>query len=224
MLVHENALVKITEEIPLDRAALIGCAVTTGLGAVFRTAKVPADATVAILGCGGIGLNCIQGAVLAGARRIIAIDQQPAKLAMASKFGATDLVNARDCDPVEQVRDMTLGGVEYSFEAIGLKTTTEQAWSMLRAGGTATVIGMIPIGAKIEIPGVQFLEEKRIQGCMMGSGQFRIDMPRYVDMYLKGKLNLDELISQRIRLDQVQEGLDELKRGELARSVIVLDH
>jgi S-(hydroxymethyl)glutathione dehydrogenase/alcohol dehydrogenase len=223
MLVHENAVVKITDEMPFDRAALIGCAVTTGLGAVFHTAKVPAGAAVAVIGCGGVGLNCIQAAVAAGAQRIIAVDQSKKKLDLAARFGATDVVNANEGDCVAQVRDLTAGGVAYSFEAIGLKTTTEQAWAMLRPGGTATVIGMIPVGTSIEIPGVQFLEEKRIQGSMMGSGQFRVDMPRYVDMYLSGKLNLDDLISQHLRLDQVQEGLDELKTGELARSVIVMD-
>jgi len=215
--------VKITKDIPLDRAALIGCGVTTGVGAVFNTAKVAPGSTVAIIGCGGIGLNCVQGAALAGAGRIIAVDTVPAKLELAKKFGATDLVNASDGDPVQQVQEMTSGGVEYSFEAIGLKITTEQAWSMLRAGGTATVIGMIPMGTKIEIHGVELLFEKKIQGSMMGSNRFRIEMPRYVDLYLKGKLNLDDLVSQRIGLDQVQEGFEALKKGEIARSVIVLD-
>ncbi len=224
MLVHENAIVKITKDIHLARAALIGCAVTTGIGAVFNTAKVAPGSSVAIIGCGGIGLNCVQGAALAGAGRIIAVDRVPAKLELAEKFGATDLVNASEGDPVEQVREMTSGGVEYSFEAIGLKVTTEQAWSMLRVGGTATVIGMIPIGTKIEIHGVELLFEKKIQGSMMGSNRFRTEIPRYVELYLKGKLNLDDLVSQRIGLDQVQEGFEALKKGEIARSVIVFDH
>jgi S-(hydroxymethyl)glutathione dehydrogenase/alcohol dehydrogenase len=223
MLVHENAVVKIREEMPFDRAALIGCAVTTGLGAVFNTAKVPAGASVAVIGCGGVGLNCIQAAVFAGAERIIAIDPSKNKRKLATKFGATDVIDANADDPVATVRELTSGGVAYAFEAIGLKATTEQAFTMLRPGGTATIIGMIPFGTSIEIPGVSFLEEKKIQGSMMGSGEFRVDMPRYVDMYLNGKLNLDDLISQHIRLDQVQEALDELERGELARSVILLD-
>jgi S-(hydroxymethyl)glutathione dehydrogenase/alcohol dehydrogenase len=223
MLVHENAIVKITKDMPLDRAALIGCGVITGVGAVFNTAKVAPGSTVAIIGCGGIGLNCVQGAALAGSGRIIAVDRVPTKLELAKNFGATDLVNASEGDPVQQVREMTSGGVEYSFEAIGLKTTTEQAWSMLREGGTATVIGMIPMGTKIEIHGVELLAEKKIQGSNRGSNRFRIDMPRYVDMYLNGKLNLDDLVSQRISLDQVQEGFEALKKGEIARSVIVLD-
>src|SRR5690242_9875140 len=141
LLVHENTLVKIREEMPLDRAALIGCAVTTGLGAVFNTAKVPPGSSVAVLGCGGVGLNAIQGAIIAGAGRVIAVDTNPWKLELARTFGATDLVDASAGDAVAQVRDLTDGGVEYSFEAIGLKTTAEQSFAMLRKGGTATIIG-----------------------------------------------------------------------------------
>ena len=154
---------------------------------------------------------------------MIAVDTVPNKLEIAKKFGATDVVNASDGDPVEQVREMTSGGVEYSFEAIGLKVSTEQAWRMLRPGGTATIIGMIPIGTKIEIHGVDFLSERKIQGSTMGSNRFRTDMPRYIEMYLAGRLNLDDLVSQRIALDQVQEGFEALKKGELARSVIIMD-
>src|SRR5215210_2059766 len=153
MLVHENTLVKIRDEMPLDRAALIGCAVTTGLGAVFNTAKVTPGSTVAVIGCGGVGLNSVQGAVIAGAGRVIAVDMNPWKLELARMFGATDLVDARAGDPVEQVRELTDGGVEYAFEAIGLKVTAEQSFAMLRKGGTATIIGMIPEGERIELHG-----------------------------------------------------------------------
>ncbi len=223
LLVHENALVKVTKDIPLDRAALIGCGVTTGVGAVFNTAKVEPGSTVAIVGCGGVGLNAVQGAAIAGAGRVIAVDMSDAKLETARRFGATDVVNASAGDPVAQVRELTGGGVEYSFEAIGLKVTTEQCWEMLRPGGTATIIGMIPIGTKIELHGVDFLAEKRIQGSTMGSNRFRVDMPRYVDMYLNGKLNLDDLVSRRLKLDELQAGFEALKSGEVARSVIVMD-
>jgi S-(hydroxymethyl)glutathione dehydrogenase / alcohol dehydrogenase len=220
LLVHENALVKIREEMPLDRAALIGCAVTTGLGAVFNTARVPPGSTVAVIGCGGVGLNSVQGAAIAGAGRIIAIDMVPWKLELARQFGATDLVNAAEGDAVEQVRELTGGGVEFAFEAIGLKVAAEQAFAMLRKGGTATIIGMIPEGQKIELPGSEFLDEKKIQGSNMGSNRFRIDMPRYVDLYLAGRLKLDELVSARIGLDEVNEGFARMSRGEVARSVI----
>ncbi len=221
MLVHENTLVKIRPDMPLDRAALIGCAVATGVGAVFNTARVPPGSTVAVIGCGGVGLNCVQGAAIAGAGRIIAVDTQPWKREVALSFGATDVVDPTADDPVEQVRELSGGGVEFSFEAIGLETTAEQSFAMLRKGGTATVIGMIPEGERIELPGADFLDEKKIQGSNMGSNRFRIDMPRYVDLYLDGRLKLDELVSARISLADVNDGFAAMRRGEVARSVIV---
>jgi S-(hydroxymethyl)glutathione dehydrogenase/alcohol dehydrogenase len=232
MLVHEHAVVKIRDDMPLDRAALIGCGVTTGIGAVFRTARVEPGSTVAVIGCGGVGLNCVQGAALAGASRVVAIDTSPLKLKLAEQFGATDLVDASQADPVQQVRALLPGrpgllgvggGVDYAFEAIGLKQTVEQAFAMLKKGGTATVIGMIPPGTKIELPGLDFLSEKKIQGSVMGSNRFRQDMPRYIDLYLDGRLKLDELVSARIGLDEVNAGFSALTRGEVARSVIVFD-
>jgi S-(hydroxymethyl)glutathione dehydrogenase/alcohol dehydrogenase len=223
MLVHEHALVKIDEQMPLDRAALIGCAVTTGLGAVFNTAEVEPGSTVAVIGVGGIGLNCIQGAAIAGARRVIAVDMVDEKLKLAKQFGATDVVNAGEGDAIAQVKDISSGGVHYSFEAIGLKATVEDAFGMLRRGGTATVIGMIPLGQSVEIPGFDLLMEKRLQGSAMGSNRFRVDMPRYIDLYLQGRLKLDELVSQRIALDDVNEGFEAMKSGSVARSVIVFD-
>ncbi len=223
MLVHEHALVKVRKDIPFDRAALIGCGVTTGVGAVHNTAKVEVGSTVAVIGCGGVGLSCINGAAIAGAGRIIAVDTVGSKLNLAKHFGATDVINAADGDPVEQIKEMTGGGVHYSFEAIGLKKTAEQAFQMLRAGGAATIIGMIPVGTMIELHGPEFLREKKIQGCAMGSNRFRVDMPRYVDFYLNGKLKLDDMISQRIGLEDVNEALDALHKGEVARSVIMFD-
>lgn len=224
MLIHEHACVAIRKDMPLDRAALIGCSVTTGVGAVIHTSGVRPGETVAVVGAGGVGLACINGAAIAGAGRIIAIDMQGSKLNLAKEFGATDVVNPKDGDPVQQVMELTNGlGVHHSFEAIGLKATTEQAFRMLGRGGTANVIGMIPVGVHIELHGVDFLAEKRIQGSTMGSNRFPIDMPRFVDFYMSGKLKLDEMISRRIKLEQVNEAFDELKRGELARSVIVFD-
>jgi S-(hydroxymethyl)glutathione dehydrogenase/alcohol dehydrogenase len=222
MLVHENAIVKIRKDMPLDRAALIGCGVTTGVGAVFNTAKVAPGSTVAVIGCGGVGLSAVQGAAIAGAGRVIAIDMLESKLELARKFGATDTVNAKKGDPIEQVRELTGGGVDYSFEAIGLKIAAEQAFAMLKNGGTATVIGMIPLGQKVELPGFDFLFEKKIQGSSMGSNRFRTDMPKYVDMYLNGKLNLDDLVSRRIKLSEINDAFDALHSGEVARSVIMM--
>lgn len=224
ILTHENAMVKINPEMPLDRAALIGCGVTTGLGAVFRTARVEPGETVAVIGCGGIGLNCVQGANLAGASRVIAVDMVASKLDLARQFGATDVVDAAAGDAVAKVMEMTGGGVHHAFEAIGLKQTAEQAFAMLARGGTATVIGMIPFGAKVEVDGFALLAEKRLQGSNMGSNRFRIDMPRYVEMYLQGRLKLDELVSARIPLEDVNLAFDAMRKGEVARSVIVFDH
>ncbi|MDZ7679741.1 MAG: Zn-dependent alcohol dehydrogenase [Acidimicrobiales bacterium] len=223
MLVHEHGVVKVRDDMPLDRAALIGCGVTTGLGAVFNTAKVEPGTTVAVIGCGGIGLNAVQGARIAGASRIIAIDMLDEKLELATQFGATDVVNAGEQDPVKAVQTLTDGGVHYSFEAIGLKVAAEQSFNMLRSGGTATVIGMIPVGQNLELPGVSFLGERKIQGSAMGSNRFRVDMPRYVDLYLDGRLKLDELVSARIVLDEVNDGFEAMKQGSIARSVITFD-
>jgi len=223
MLIHEHACTRIRPDMPLDRAALIGCSVTTGVGAVIHTSNVRPGETVAVLGCGGVGLAAVNGAAIAGAGRIIAIDMQGSKLNLAKEFGATDVINPADGDPVKQVMDLTGGSVHHSFEAIGLKQTAEQAFRMLRRGGTANIIGMIPVGVSIELMGADFLGEKRIQGSLMGSNRFPIDMPRFVDFYMSGKLKLDQMIAQRIKLEQVNDALDELRRGELARSVIVFD-
>ncbi len=225
MLLHENAVVKITKEIPLDRAALIGCGVTTGVGAALNTAKVEPGSTVAVFGAGGVGLAAIQGARIAGARRIIAVDVFENKLAMAKRLGATDTVDASSTDPVKTIKAMTGGGVDYSFEAIGLKTTAEQAFYCLGPGGTATVIGMIPAGQKVELEGRYFyLTERKIQGSTMGSNRFRIDMPRYIDFYLQGRLNLDDMVSRKARLDDVNEAFRAMKAGEVARTVLMFDN
>ncbi len=223
MLVHEHAVAKIREDMPMDRAALIGCGVTTGVGSVIHTAKVEPGATVAVIGCGGVGLSCVNGAAIAGAARIIAVDRISSKLDLARKFGATDVVNASEGDAVDAVKEITDGGVHYAFEAIGLKVTAEQAFGMLRRGGTATIIGMIPPGDMVSLHGLEFLAEKKIQGSMMGSNRFRVDMPRFVEMYLQGKLHLDDLVSGRIKLGDVNDAMAQLETGEIARNVIMFD-
>jgi len=223
MLIHEHGLVKIREDMPMDRAALIGCAVTTGVGAVFHTADVEPGSTVAVIGAGGVGLSCINGAAIAGAGRIIVIDQVASKLELAKQFGATDLVNADEGQVVERIMEMTHGGVAYAFEAIGLKETAEQAFNMLAPGGVATIIGMIPPGINLELSGASFLQEKKIQGSMMGSNRFRVDMPRYIDFYLSGKLHLDEMVSKRIGLADINAAFTDMQSGSVARSVIVFD-
>ena len=222
MLVHEHACTAIRRDMPLDRAALIGCAVTTGIGAVIHTANVRPGDTVAVIGCGGVGLAAISGALIAGAGRIIAIDRQPGKLELARVFGATDVIEA-DADTARTVRELTGGGVHHALEAIGLKSTAEDAFKMLRRGGTATIIGMIPPGVKVELNGVDLLAEKKMQGSFMGSNRFPVDMPRYVDFYMQGRLKLDEMVSARLPLERVNDAFEEMKRGAVARSVVVFD-
>jgi len=223
MVVHENAVVKVRPDLPLDVAALLGCAVITGYGAVVHTAGIRPGATVVVIGCGGIGLAAINCAALAGAARIIAIDKDAGKLPLARAVGATDVLEAGIDRLPKVVVEMTSGGADHVFECIGLKQTVEQGFSMLRPGGTETVVGMVPPGVKIELNGVDFLREKRIQGCMMGSNRFRIDIPRLVEFFMQGRLKLQQLISQHLRLEQINEGFALLQTGGVARSVINFD-
>ncbi len=223
MLVHENALVKIRDDMPLDLAALLGCGVLTGYGSVTRSARIEAGSSVAVIGCGGVGLSTIHAARLAGAARIIAVDIDPAKLEMAKLFGATDGVDANDPDMVKKIIALTDGGVDYAFECIGLKQSTEASFAMLRPRGLSTIVGMIPLGTKIELHGFDFLRERRIQGSMMGSNNFTVDIPRLVDFHMQGRMQLDQLVSQRLRLEDINEGFDAMQRGGIARSVIVFE-
>jgi S-(hydroxymethyl)glutathione dehydrogenase/alcohol dehydrogenase len=220
MLVHEHAVVKIDEDIPLDRAALVGCGVMTGVGAAFNAAKVEPGSTVAVIGCGGVGLAAVNGSALAGASRIIAVDTVATKLETAREMGATDVVNASNADPVEAIMEMTGGGVHYSFEALGSKNTAEQAFRMLRPGGMATIIGMIPFGTKIELHGADFLRDRKIQGTSMGGNRFRVDMPRLLTLWRQGKLKLDHMVSGHIGLDQINEGFKAMKTGTPVRNLI----
>jgi S-(hydroxymethyl)glutathione dehydrogenase/alcohol dehydrogenase len=223
MLLHENSVVKVPDSMPLDRGALIGCGVTTGVGAALNTAKVEPGSTVAVFGCGGVGLSAVQGARIAGARRIIAVDIGEYKLSTARQFGATDVIDASKGDPVEQIKAMTDGGVDYSFEAIGLKQTAEQSFLCLGSGGTATVIGMVPVGQIIELPGSMFLQERKFQRCSMGSNRFRVDMLHYIDFYQQGRLKLDEMVTRRIRLEDINEAFRAMKNREVVRSVIMFN-
>lgn len=222
MLVHERACVKIRPDMPLDRAALIGCAVMTGFGAVTNTAQIPVGSTVVVIGCGGIGLSAINGAAVAGAARVIAVDVSEAKLERSLTFGATDTIDASHADPVAEVRRLT-GGADFAFEAVGLKHTAEQAYEMIRYGGTAVVIGMVPQGQKLEINAEDLLMEKTLTGSNMGSNRFREDMPRLVDFYLDGRLHLDAMVSRRVALDELNDAFDDMRAGRVARSVIVFD-
>jgi len=220
MLVHENAVVKVGDDIPLNIGAMVGCGVMTGAGAVLNTARVPAGSSVVVFGCGGIGLSAVNGAAIAGAEMIIAVDPVPMKLEVARTMGATHTINASNVDPVEAIRELTGGGAEYTFEAVGLKKTAEQSFESLRAGGTATIIGMVPFGQKIELHGYDFLRERKIQGSSMGSNRFRVDMPKLLNAWKKGDLKLDHLITSHIKLDEINEGYTKLKGGEVLRQLI----
>jgi S-(hydroxymethyl)glutathione dehydrogenase/alcohol dehydrogenase len=221
MIVHQRALARIPDEMPLERAALLGCAVTTGLGAVFNTAGVQPGDTVAVVGCGGVGLAAIQAAAIAGADRVIAVDQVAGKRELARRLGATDFVEASGHDASAAVLELTGGGVDHAIEAAGSKSTIEAAYGMLRAGGTATVCGFLGFGQTIEIDPLDLLFEKRLQGSQMGSNRFRLDIPRYAKLYLSGRLDLDSLVSRTIGLDDINDAFDAMGTGQLARQVVV---
>lgn len=220
MVVPEGGLVLVPNDVALDTAALVGCGVMTGVGAVLNTAKVPEGANVVVVGCGGVGLNVIQGAVLANASRIIAVDLIDNKLQMAKQFGATDTINGAQTDAVAAVKELTKDNVDYAFEAIGNVHAARQCFDMVRRGGTAVIVGMMPWGSEISVPGPAFLSEKKLIGSFYGSTRQRVDMPRLLTFYQQGKLKLDELVTMRFDLGQVNEAFVAMKNGEVARSII----
>ena len=224
MLVHENAVVKIDHDMPLDRAALLGCGVLTGVGAALNTAQVRPASTVAVIGCGGVGLSVIQGAYIAGARQIIAVDVFDSKLEMARGLGATDTVNSKQHDAVEAVKALTDGlGVDYSFEAVGFPALARQCVEMLALGGTATIVGVMPTGAMHEFSHEALRGEKKLQTCSMGSNRFRFDIPHYITLYRQGRLQLDDLVSVTRPLDDINEAFRAMKAGEVARNVLTFN-
>jgi len=224
MLLHENSLVRIEPDIPLDRAALVGCGVLTGVGAALRSAGLHAGQTVAVFGCGGVGLSIVQGARIGGARQIIAVDQFDAKLAMAKGVGATHTVNTTQDDPVKAVRALTKGlGVDHAFEAVGIAKLCRQAIECLAIRGTATIVGVLPPEATIEFPWMAIRPECKVQTSRMGSNQFRTDIPNYLEFYRQGRLDLDAMISRRGQLADINEAFRAMKAGEVARTVLVFD-
>ncbi len=216
-------VVKIDPKIPLDRAALVGCAVTTGVGAVFNTARVEPGATVAVFGCGGVGLNAIQGAAIAGAERILAIDTLQSKLELAKKFGATDtLLTAPGEDPLKEIKRRTGGGPDYAFECVGSGALAELAYKAIRRGGKAVIVGVARASdaASIKPMGLVF-EEKTLQGSYFGSCVPRVDFPRMLQLYMAGRLKLDELITKRYSIGEAPQAFKDLEEGRNARGVIV---
>jgi Zn-dependent alcohol dehydrogenase len=220
-VVPASAVVPIPTELPLESAALISCAALTGFGAVVNTASVPPGASVAVFGCGGVGLHCVQAARLIGATPIVAVDVQPARLELARGLGATHLVDASRQDPVAAVRRVTGGGAAYAFEALGSEATIGQAWEATEIGGTTVVVGIVPRGRLIRLDPWNFMSEKVLRGCYLGSAEIGRDVPRLVELYRQDRLRLDEMVTARLPLSRVGEALDRLRAGEGVRSVIV---
>ncbi len=223
MLIHKHACVAINPDMPLDRAAIIGCAVTTGAGTIFNACKVTPGETVAVVGCGGVGLATINAAKIAGAGRIIACDPLPEKRALAMKLGATDAIDASAEDAASQVIALTKGGVDHAIEAVGRPASGELAVKSLKRGGTATILGMMPLGHQVGLSAMDLLSGKKLQGAIMGGNHFPVDIPRLVDFYLRGLLDLDSIIAETISLSAINGGFDKMKGGASARSVIVFD-
>ncbi|MFL5629472.1 MAG: zinc-binding dehydrogenase [Ktedonobacteraceae bacterium] len=222
-VIPESGCVVIGPDIPLDKAALVGCAVMTGVGAAINTARVQPGSTVAVIGAGGVGLNAMQGAKLAGAISIIAIDVNPLKLALAATFGATHVINATEVNVVAAVRELTKGvGVDYSFEAVGRPETMRQCWEMARPGGTVVMVGIAPEGSELSLPANRVVrEERRLVGSFYGSARPHIDMPMILELYMAGKLKLDELATHRFSLEKINEAVHALESGEAIRPVII---
>jgi S-(hydroxymethyl)glutathione dehydrogenase/alcohol dehydrogenase len=223
MLVDDRALVRVPSSMPPTLAAIVGCAVVTGLGSVFNVARVRPTDTVAVIGCGGVGLNVIQGARIAGASRIVAVDVSPSKLELARKVGATDTVDATQADPVEVVRSLTGEGVDHAFEVIGRPDTARQAFEMAAAGRHAYIVGVFSDDAELRLPALPLRRGKSLVGVFMGATRPRVDIPRYVDLWQRGLLDLESMVSDVITLDQANDGFAAMKRAEVARAVISFD-
>jgi S-(hydroxymethyl)glutathione dehydrogenase / alcohol dehydrogenase len=224
VLVHQSAVTKLPEGMPLDVASVLGCAVLTGIGSVTNGAQMRPGSTVVVLGCGGVGLNVVQGARLVGAARIIAVDLNPVKLELARSFGATDIVEGGE-GAVERVLELTGGGADSAFEVIGIPAVQRQACMMLRKRGTLVLVGLPKSGSDFSASALAIItREIRVMGSLMGSVPFQRVIPHYAQLYLDGRLTLDPLISQRIKLEEINKGYEQLIAGETARSVIVFDH
>ncbi|WP_271092408.1 Zn-dependent alcohol dehydrogenase [Hoeflea poritis] len=220
MLMHENSVTTIRDDMPLDRASLIGCGVITGMGAVFNRAKVFPGAKVAVFGLGGIGMSALQGSFIAGALQIIAVDINSARLQQATAFGATDVVNAKEVNSVDSVKQLSGGGVDFAFEATGSEFVAADAFHCLKDGGTAIMLGVAKKGAKVAVDAAQLRREKVLTGSSMGSNHFKLDIPQYIEFYRQGRLKLDEMVTREFALVDINEAFDLLRNGDGMRSVI----
>jgi S-(hydroxymethyl)glutathione dehydrogenase / alcohol dehydrogenase len=223
MTCDEMSLVKVETDLPDEQLALIGCGVTTGVGAVLNTARVEPGSSVVVFGCGGVGQAVVQGARIAGAVRIIAVDPVALKRDTAEQLGATDVIDPTDADVVEQVKALTDGrGADYAFEVIGRPDTIALAFECVRSGGATVAVGVPPADASVSIPTFPLvLSEKRLLGCTYGSAQVRRDFPRLVQLVESGRLDIGDMVTQTISLDDINAGFDAMKAGEVIRSVII---
>ena len=221
MLVHEHACVAIDRDMPLDRAAILGCAVTTGAGAIFNAARVVPGETVCVVGCGGVGLAAVNAARIAGAGKVIAVDPVAEKRDIASVLGATHVIDASSDTAADEVIELTRGGVDHAIEAVGRPQSAATAVKVLRRGGTATILGMMPLTEKVGLSALDLLADKKVQGALMGRNHFPVDIPRLVDFYQRGLLDLDTIIADRMPLARINDAFDELRKGDTTRSVIV---
>ena len=220
-VVSRRSVVKIDRDLPLDEAALFGCAVLTGVGAVVNTARLQPGQSAAVIGLGGVGLASVLGAIASGARQVVAIDLSDDKLGLARQLGASHTVNARDADAAEQVRELTGGGVDFAFEMAGAVRAMELAYKITRRGGTTITAGLPPPGAALPLPLVQLVaEERTVKGSYIGTCVPTRDIPRYVALYRAGRLPVDRLMSGRLTLDEINEGFDRLHEGKAVRQVI----
>lgn len=222
-VVPADQLVKVRDDAPLEKACLIGCAVITGVGSVVNRAKVEKGSIVAVYGCGGVGLNVVQGAVLAGASRIIAVDTVDFKLTKAEEMGATDLVNAEKEDPVKRIVEMTGGGADYAFEVVGFPHLVKQTFESVRLGGAAVMVGVQPAGAEITIDAWGLMMQRSLIGAYHGDANPRVDFPWLLDLYMDARLKLDELITRYRPLDEVNEAFDDMNKGITARTVLTFE-
>jgi S-(hydroxymethyl)glutathione dehydrogenase / alcohol dehydrogenase len=223
-VVAAGGAVRVTPELPLWQAALLGCGVVTGMGAVRNSAGVEPGDSVAVLGCGGVGLQVVAAARIAGADPIIAVDRVAAKLELAAAQGATHLVDAsEDEKPVSTIRRLTGGGVDYAFEVIGRPETMRQAWGAIRPGGTAVVVGLAPLGVDASVPAIEFLSDKTLRGTYYGSGDPAAELPGLADLAVSGELDLAGVVTHFDTLDGVEAAFDRLRRGEGARTILVID-
>ncbi|MFL5076456.1 MAG: zinc-dependent alcohol dehydrogenase family protein [Microvirga sp.] len=221
--ISRRSCVKVDRELPLDEAALFGCAVLTGVGAVINTAKVPAGTTVAVVGLGGVGLSSILGAVASGASRVVAVDLSDEKLGLARQLGATDTFNAGSPDAANEIREAVKGGVEYAFEMAGSVRALDLAYKITRRGGTTVTAGLPPPTHTLALSPVNLVaEERTLKGSYIGTCVPVRDLPRYVDLYRRGKLPVDRLMSKHLRLEEINEGFDLLAQGKVVRQVVTV--